>query len=76
MSKVNFLQNKSSLYSLLFLQLEGEKTLKCCNDHGHMQKCNFLEYQFWANLVQKNQNCQFNKFGTKPKPDMQNSIVI
>ena len=23
------------------------------NDHGHMQKCNFLEYQFWANLVQK-----------------------
>ena len=23
------------------------------NDHGHMQKCNFSEYQFWANLVQK-----------------------
>ena len=23
------------------------------NDHGHMQKCNFLEYQFWANFVQK-----------------------
>ena len=20
------------------------------NDPGHMQKCNFLEYQFWANL--------------------------
>ena len=67
MSKVNFLQNKYSLHSLLSLQLETEETLKCCrvccnlankfnivsNDHGYMQKCNFLEYQFWANLVQK-----------------------
>ena len=23
------------------------------NDHGHMQKYNFLEYQFWAILDQK-----------------------
>ena len=61
------MQNKYSLHSLLSLQLETEETLKCCrvcchlankfnivsNDHGYMQKCNFLEYQFWANLVQK-----------------------
>ena len=44
MSKINvvvsvgFIPNKSNIVS---------------NDHGHMQKCNFLEYQFWTNLVQK-----------------------
>ena len=47
------------------------------NDHGHMQKCDFLEFQFLANLVQKNQNCQFNlKFGTKPKLNMHDSIYV
>ena len=44
------------------------------NDHGHMQKCKFLEYQFWVNLVQ---NIKFKlKFGIKPKSGMQNSIVM
>ena len=41
MSKVNSLQNKYLLHSLL------------SHDHGHMQKCNFLEYKFWGNLVQE-----------------------
>ena len=51
MSKVNFLQNKYSLHSLLSLQLEGEETVSVVSvghlankynivsyDHGHMQK--------------------------------------
>ena len=47
------------------------------NDHGHMQKCNFLEFQFWANLVQKFKIVQFNlKFGTKPKPNKCDSIYV
>ena len=41
MSKVIFLETKYSLHSLLSLQLEGR------------DKDNVLEYQFWANLIEK-----------------------
>ena len=36
-----------------------------------------LKNLFWANLVKKNQNCQFKlKFGTKTNLNMQNSMIM
>ena len=37
----------------------------------------FLGYPFWKNLVQKNQNCQFElKTGTQTNSNMENSMVM
>ena len=42
-----------------------------------MQKCVFLEFEFWGQIGRKNQNCQFNlNFRTKRKSNIQNSIYV
>ena len=47
------------------------------NDHGYLQKYNFLENQCWEKVGRKNQNRQFKlKFEPQTKSDMQNSMVM
>ena len=64
MSKVIFLQNKyfTAFFIVPVTRMRrdtemlfffGNKFNIVSNDHEHMQKYNFLEFQFWANLVQK-----------------------
>ena len=52
-----------------------------CNNHGRTHKWDFFRFQpkvpFWANLIKKNQNCQFKlKFGTYTNSNMQNSMLM
>ena len=59
----------------------AEKFNIVSNDHGRTHKCSFSvfdrKFPFWANLIKKNQNCQFDlKFGTKTNLNMQNSMVM
>ena len=57
----------------------AEKFNIVSNNHGHTRKSYFSvfdqKFPFWANLIKKSQNCQFElKFGTKTNSNMQNSI--
>ena len=61
--------------------LSAEKFNIVINDHGRTYKCHFpvfdWKFSFWANLVKRNQSCQFKlKFGNQSNLNMQNSMVV